>query len=65
MAAIIEVKYFNSFLLKKTIGSSNKLPLWNGSRGIPKVDQMQGGYSQVGTAYSATDNWLVIILLLI
>ena len=59
MAAIIEVKYFNSFLLKKTIGSSNKLPLWNGSRGIPKVDQMQGGYSQVGTAYSATDNWLV------
>ena len=59
MAAIIEVKYFNSFLLKKTIGSSNKLPLWNGSRGIPKVGNMQGGYSQVGTAYSSTDNWLV------
>ena len=59
MAAIIEVKYFNSFLLKKTIGSSSKLPLWNGSRGIPKVGNMQGGYSQVGTAYSSTDNWLV------
>ncbi len=59
MAAIIEVKYFNSFLLKKTIGSSNKLPLWNGSRGIPKVGNMQGGYSQVGTAYSSTDNWLI------
>ena len=59
MAAIIEVKYFNSFLLKKTIGSSNKLPLWNGSRGIPKVGDMQGGYSQVGTAYSSTDNWFI------
>ena len=59
MAAIIEVKYFNSFLLKKTIGSTSKLPLWNGSRGIPKVGNMQGGYSQVGTAYSSTDNWLV------
>ena len=59
MAAIIEVKYFNSFLLKKTISSSSKLPLWNGSRGIPKVGNMQGGYSQVGTAYSSTDNWLI------
>ena len=34
MAAIIEVKYFNSFLLRKAMPSSNK-PTWNGSTGIP------------------------------
>ena len=34
MAATIEVKFFNSFLLKKTIGQGND-PLWNGSTGVP------------------------------
>jgi len=34
MAAIIEVKYFNSFLLRKAMPSSNE-PTWNGSTGIP------------------------------
>ena len=34
MAATIEVKFFNSFLLKKTIKSS--VPIWNGSTGVPE-----------------------------
>jgi len=34
MAATIEVKFFNSFLLKKTIKSN--IPVWNGSTGVPE-----------------------------
>ena len=34
MAATIEVKFFNSFLLKKTI--KNSVPVWNGSTGVPE-----------------------------
>ena len=39
MAATIEVKYFNSFLLRKYVSSSGVV--WNGSTGIP---QAIGGY---------------------
>ena len=38
--AIIEVKYFNTFLLKKTVDTAEDV-LWNGSFGIP---QTIGGY---------------------
>ena len=38
--AIIEIKYFNNFLLKK-INNSNEQVVWNGSFGIPEVI---GGY---------------------
>ena len=34
MAATVEIKFFNSFLLKKTIGPGN-YPSWNGSTGVP------------------------------
>lgn len=34
MAATIEVKYFNSFLLRKTLPDTN-IAIWNGSPGIP------------------------------
>ncbi len=40
MSAIIEVKYFNSFFLKKTL-SPTEQPIWNGSFGIPEAI---GGY---------------------
>ena len=47
MAAIIEVKYFNSFLLKKQAKEPTATNiggvLWNGSMGIP---QSIGGYQQ-------------------
>ena len=38
--AIIEVKYFNTFLLKKSVGTGDDV-LWNGSFGIP---ESIGGY---------------------
>lgn len=30
---VIEVKYFNSFILKKTVAADDVTPMWNGSRG--------------------------------
>ena len=54
MAAIIEVKFYNTFLLKKTVNASNQ-PIWDGSRGIPVS---LGGYPRGGVA-SAANNWSV------
>jgi len=53
MAAIIEVKYFNSFFLNKT--NSSQEPIWNGSRGIPNSI---GGYPVVATTNSESD-WVI------
>ena len=45
MATIIEVKYFNSFLLKKTMPSDQDVaPVWNGSTGVPVTNPTSGGY---------------------
>ena len=44
MPALIEVKYFNSFVLKKTINASDVV--WNGSTGNPNA---KGGYPQSAT----------------
>ena len=45
MAAVIEVKYFNSFVLKKAsspdVADTEAVGLWNGSTGIPRG---LGGY---------------------
>ena len=46
MAALIEVKYFNTFILKKSINAAGNLPKWNGSFGIPTA---KGGYSRGAT----------------
>jgi hypothetical protein len=53
MAAIIEVKYFNSFFLNKTSSSSE--PIWNGSRGIPED---LGGYPVVNNTNDDQD-WVI------
>ena len=53
MGAVIEVKYFNSFVLKKT--SSNEQPIWNGSFGIPED---LGGYEVVSSTFDA-QNWAI------
>ncbi|GAH13056.1 unnamed protein product, partial [marine sediment metagenome] len=42
MGAVVEVKYFNSFVLKKT--TAEQQPVWNGSLGIPSG---LGGYKVV------------------
>ena len=52
--AVIEVKYFNTFLLKKVNDSSNKV-VWNGSRGIPKDI---GGYHAI-TGLNNDDTWAI------
>ena len=52
--AIIEVKYFNTFLLKKT-NNTTPTPVWNGSFGIPED---LGGYP-VQTGLPEEDSWVV------
>jgi hypothetical protein len=54
MGAVVEVKYFNSFVLKKTVQTQNQ-PVWNGSFGIP---QENGGYPVVADT-SQNNNWAI------
>ena len=70
MGAIIEVKYFNSFVLRKTIAKAVSSPavpplntdtvVWNGSFGIPVSE---GGYphypSTVGAHTNDIYNWTI------
>lgn len=44
MGAVVEVKYFNSFVLKKVATADNNI-MWNGSDGIPS--NVAGGYPVV------------------
>jgi len=61
MAAIIEVKYFNSFLLKKTNpisqNTANKEPQWNGSRGVPTG--VNGSWPVESTGSGSASNWFI------
>lgn len=54
MGAVVEVKYFNSFLLKKTIASG--APIWNGSTGVP--ENVDGAYPE-NTSTTQADSWFV------
>jgi|TARA_R110002124_G_scaffold285719_2_gene464652 hypothetical protein len=54
MGAVIEVKYFNTFILNKT-NNGSEMPIWNGSRGIPKD---LGGYDVVSGTVDA-NNWVI------
>tara|TARA_B100000609_G_C17221115_1_gene440106 strand:+ start:1419 stop:2957 length:1539 start_codon:yes stop_codon:yes gene_type:complete len=66
MPAVIEVKYFNSFVLKKVLGpestpgANDHTPVWNGSFGIP---QALGGYDQSNAETSdptiTAKNWVI------
>tara|TARA_R110000772_G_scaffold235417_1_gene347061 strand:+ start:96 stop:2033 length:1938 start_codon:yes stop_codon:yes gene_type:complete len=53
MGAVIEVKYFNSFVLKKTTSSLE--PIWNGSLGVPEA---LGGYKVVSDVLEP-QNWAI------
>ena len=53
MGAVVEVKYFNSFVLKKTIADNQ--PVWNGSLGIPND---LGGYKVVSDIIEP-ENWAI------
>ena len=54
MGAVIEVKYFNTFILNKT-NNGSEMPIWNGSRGIPKD---LGGYDVISGTVDA-NNWVI------
>ena len=54
MGAVIEVKYFNTFILKKT--NHEDKPIWNGSLGIP---QTLGGYPAVDGGSTSVFNWAI------
>ena len=61
MAAIIEVKYFNTFLLKKVndptqTGRNAGFPVYDGSRGIP---QQIGGYPLFATVSVDNNDWAI------
>jgi len=54
MPATIEVKYFNSFLLRKAVPASVNNPIWNGSTGIPTAI---GGFQRV--AGTGPNSWVI------
>ncbi len=66
MPAVIEVKYFNSFVLKKVLspestpGANDETPVWNGSFGIPHGLQ---GYNRGNVETSdptiIAKNWVI------
>jgi len=58
MGAIVEIKYFNSFLLKKTVDSAltPDAPAWNGSFGVPTG--VAGAYP-VFTTVDNTHSWAI------
>ncbi len=57
MAAIVEVKYFNSFLLKKTMPSDQNVPpVWKGSTGVPSGT---GGGYPVPSTTDQNYSWFV------
>ena len=55
MGAIIEVDYYNTFILKKTITSS--VLDWNGSFGVPPG--VDGGYPVISAATTQAESWAI------
>ena len=58
MSAAIEVKYFNTFILKKirdNLGTTQN-PIWNGSFGVPS--DLTGGYPETFVTES-DENWII------
>ena len=55
MPAVIEIKYFNSFFLKKSVDASGD-PAWGGSLGIP---QAIGGFPRPAVVGTPDDGWII------
>jgi hypothetical protein len=55
MATTLEVKYFNSYILKKMTDISSTIPKWNGSFGIP---QSIGGFPRDASISNDT-SWVI------
>lgn len=59
MAAAIEVKYFNTFILKKVFASGDT-PVWGGSFGIPTtIDGANTGYPIASVVPNRTKEWFI------
>jgi hypothetical protein len=61
MSAVIEVKYFNSFILRKTVDANNN-PVWNGSNGdntMPVSATNSGAFVNTVTPGSYPRNWYI------
>ena len=58
MAAIVEVKYFNSFVLRKTLDGSNDA-CWNGSRGNNTYPGRAGAVPITPVAVANDNAWFV------
>jgi hypothetical protein len=56
MGAIIEVDYYNTFILKKTIEGTNTMS-WNGSFGVPPG--VDGGYPVISSTTNQPDSWAI------
>ena len=56
MATILEIKYFNSYILKKMEESTSNAPIWNGSFGIPTAI---GGFPRDPSGIDNTNSWVV------
>jgi hypothetical protein len=56
MATTLEIKYFNSFVLKKSSTTADgSVPIWNGSFGIP---QAIGGYKR-SSGVENDGSWII------
>ena len=56
MATILEIKYFNSYILKKMSLTAGNAPIWNGSFGIPTAI---GGFPRNASGINNANSWNV------
>lgn len=60
MAAVVEIKYFNTFLLKKVFNNGADTPTWDGSFGIPTtIDGENVGWPIEGVTAQPTKEWFI------
>lgn len=59
MAAVIEIKYFNTFLLKKVFANTNN-PVWGGSFGIPTtINSVNTGWPISTVVADQEKEWVI------
>ena len=59
MAAVVEIKFFNTFLLKKIYNNTNN-SIWGGSFGIPTtVDGINVGWPNANIVQSQPKEWVI------
>lgn len=60
MGAIIEIKYFNTFLLKKVFPAGSNYPVWGGSFGIPTtINGANTGYPISTVIAAPSKEWVI------